>query len=682
MPTVSGRVVFDINRNENIGSVVGIANLPVVLQNTASLSRLTVLTDATGAYSFINVPAGAYRLVEAYGLAGGVPTPGDFSTAVTGPVPTAQTPPAGSVPSAPPGTTNIDCVTPNTLLITVAAADIPDQNIFNGPVAYTPLASVLDPCTVVFPLNLVTDASDGTFGAFSAGTAANTGTPTNPYPGISPDFTYVVPDPSKYTPIDGEFTIQNTMNDAMSNVIGAWWRISDHTTGNETGRMMVVNEEDPGDIIFRTAVTVNSNTTYLFSTWIMNLFRVGGFPGPQFAVRIIDQEQNPLYESSLGGEIPVNAVMPEWKEIGGVINSRDNTQLIIEFFSQGEATVGNDFVIDDIALRQVILPQFDLVKTESRQTAAVGDTVTYTVTLNNVCEQPLTNVVFHDFIPMGLEFVAGSVVINGVPTPIVNPLIGFSVPDITGGSVFQVSFQARVISVPPLNPAVNTSAIRYVYTPVPNGIEDAYSLTSNAVELLVESPFADADLSIQKTANKRTTILGDTVIFCVTVTNLGPAAAQNVLVSDPTPPGLAQLQYSADNGLTWYPWNGSHSLGLLSSGESAKLLIRGTVSVGAAPVITNTATVTSTTPDPNPSNNTARASVWLATCAPRCDRCCCRCGNQCCDPCRCKCRPSSNCGCRHTCNCVCRPECGCGCRPACACPRSPLQSPPSPAFTI
>ena len=79
----------------------------------------------------------------------------------------------------------------------------------------------LDPCCAVLSDNLATDADDGTFGGFPAGTAANTGTATNPYPAISPDFIYVEPDPSKYTPIDGELTIQNIMNNAMSNVIGA-----------------------------------------------------------------------------------------------------------------------------------------------------------------------------------------------------------------------------------------------------------------------------------------------------------------------------------------------------------------------------------------------------------------------------------------------------------------------------
>ena len=616
MPTVSGTVVFDINRNANLGgNVVALSNIPIVLQNTATHTRLIVLTNATGAYSFINVPPGTYRIVESYGLTGGVPSPGDFSTASIGPVVTAQTPPITAIPSPPIGATNVDCVTPNTIMITMVETAITGQNIFNGPVIYSPLDIVLDSCAVVFPSNLVTDAGSGTFGSFAAGIPANTGTPVNPYPGISPDFTYVVPNPSVYTPTDGEFTIQNTMNDAMSNVIGAWWRISDHTAGNETGRMMVVNEDDPGGIIFRTIVSVTPNTTYLFSTWILNLFRVAGFPGPQFAVRILDEEQNPLYEAALGAEIPVDLAMPEWKEIGSIVNSHENTQLIIEFFSLGEAAIGNDFAIDDIAFRQVSLPQFELVKEASQTTAKIGDIVTYTVSLHNVCQQPLTNVFFNDCLPAVLQFVPDSVFIDGVSYPFVNPLTGFSIPDIKGDSSIKISFDTQVVSVPPTNPAVNTASIQYAYTPIPDGIPEVYSLTSNEVPLFVQPLVTNADLMVQKKADRQVASIGDTVEFCVTVSNLSLSDAQDVFLLDPLPEGIGEMEYSIDNGCTWQVWNGIHAFGILAGCSKLTVLIRGTVIGRAGQAITNTVFITSTTPDPNLLNNRASARVHINRCA-------------------------------------------------------------------
>ncbi len=56
MATISGRVVFDRDRSATINAGdSGIANVPIVLQNTATDVRLVVLTDANGNYSFINV---------------------------------------------------------------------------------------------------------------------------------------------------------------------------------------------------------------------------------------------------------------------------------------------------------------------------------------------------------------------------------------------------------------------------------------------------------------------------------------------------------------------------------------------------------------------------------------------------------------------------------------------------
>ncbi|RRH26307.1 hypothetical protein, partial [Clostridioides difficile] len=84
-----------------------------------------------------------------FGTTGGVPTPGNFATAIVGPVPIAEMPPISSVTNPPIGSTNLDGTTPNTLLITVAGSDITNQNILNGPVIYTPIENILDSCVSV-----------------------------------------------------------------------------------------------------------------------------------------------------------------------------------------------------------------------------------------------------------------------------------------------------------------------------------------------------------------------------------------------------------------------------------------------------------------------------------------------------------------------------------------------------
>ncbi len=221
-----------------------------------------------------------------------------------------------------------------------------------------------------------------------------------------------MPNPATYTPDDGEYTVQNIMNNAFSNNLGAWWRIADHTIGTETGRMMVVNEFNPGSVFFRDTVVVQPNTNYLFSSWILNLFKVTGYANPALGVRILDENNNILYSATLGEQIPVNTNAPEWKEISTVINSGNNTNITVEFLSEGPAAIGNEYAIDDISLREIKVTEFIPLKTINTPVANVGEIVTYTVTLDNTCTSPLTDVFFSDIVPNALEFVLGSITIN------------------------------------------------------------------------------------------------------------------------------------------------------------------------------------------------------------------------------------------------------------------------------
>lgn len=615
MAAVSGRVIFDRDRSLSFSTGdSGIANIPVVLQNIATGERLTVLTDANGNYAFINVPAGNYRIVESFGAGGGVPTPGDFEDAVIGSIPEGVNPPISSVTNPPAGSTNLDSVTPDTLLVTVTEANLLNQNFYNGPVIYTPIEALIDQCAIISGENLITAADSGTFGSFPPGTPANTGAPVEPYPGVTPDFTYVLPNPEIFAPLGGEYTVQNIMNNSMSSEIGAWWRIADHTQGNETGRMMIVNGFNPGAIFFLDTVPVEPNTNYLFTSWILNLFKVTGYPDPELSVRILDEDGNILYSALLGTLIPPNVNAPEWRQIGTVINSQNNTSLTVEFLSEGPEVIGNDYAIDDISFNEIQIREFTPVKTVDSSVASIGETVEYTVTLTNTCSNPLTDVFFRDLVPAGLVFVPGSVTVNGTNFPAADPNTGFALPDIGEDQTATVTFSATAESVPIQNPALNSAEVSYSYTPVEGGIPIVFEVESNEVPVLITGTLAD--LSVVKTSSTGTVRQGQPLTYTITVNNGGPSAAENVVLTDNIPSGLMGAEYSTDGGISFQPWSGSLDLGTLENGESRTILIRGTVNSQATGVITNTASVSSSTPDPNPDNNTSTFTVGILT--PRC----------------------------------------------------------------
>lgn len=121
-----------------------------------------------------------------------------------------------------------------------------------------------------------------------------------------------------------------------------------------------------------------------------------------------------------------------------------------------------------------------------------------------------------------------------------------------------------------------------------------------------------ADLSLTKTALPPLVTAGELLTYTITVSNAGPSAAQDVLVRDDLPAALLGTEFSV-NGGPFAPWGSPYPARTLPSGASIVLTIRGTVSPSTpAGTLTNTASVSSSTPDPNPDNNTDRAVVDVA----------------------------------------------------------------------
>jgi uncharacterized repeat protein (TIGR01451 family) len=116
-----------------------------------------------------------------------------------------------------------------------------------------------------------------------------------------------------------------------------------------------------------------------------------------------------------------------------------------------------------------------------------------------------------------------------------------------------------------------------------------------------------ADLSITKVGNPSPIIAGRVITYTITVTNNGPSAAGAVTVTDAVPASVMNPQYSVNGGSTWSAWTGSLPVGSMAAGGTYSLLIRGTINpvLQKGDLVSNTATVTSPTPDPNPDNNTA-----------------------------------------------------------------------------
>ncbi len=318
-------------------------------------------------------------------------------------------------------------------------------------------------------------------------------------------------------------------------------------------------------------------------------------------MRVLDENGSILYSATLGQLIPVHTDVPEWKQIGSVIQSGSNTGLTVEFLSEGPESVGNDYAIDDIAFREIQVPQFIPIKSVDRTAANIGETVRFTVSLTNTCASPLTSVSFQDMPPDGLSFVPGSVLIHGSAAPDADPEIGFSVPDIAGGSTISISFDAKIDRMPSPNPALNVAEMSYAYTPVEGGIPAIFTVLSNQVPVLVG---AAADIAVIKTADSDVAEPGGLLTYTLTVTNAGPSPAEQIVLTDTLPAAVQSASFSTDGGATWNAWLSPYGIGHLPNGATRTIWIRGTVDSSATGAIENTAAVLSSTPDPNLANNT------------------------------------------------------------------------------
>ncbi|MBX3253853.1 MAG: DUF11 domain-containing protein [Chitinophagaceae bacterium] len=125
---------------------------------------------------------------------------------------------------------------------------------------------------------------------------------------------------------------------------------------------------------------------------------------------------------------------------------------------------------------------------------------------------------------------------------------------------------------------------------------------------------ASGDLQVTKTVDNNTAPAGTNVIFTITATNNGPSNAAGVTVADLLPSGYTYLSSSAAAGTSYNSTTGIWNIGALSTGAGRILTV--TAAVNPTGSYINTAEVSSTTADPDLSNNIDTAEVTPAVGTP------------------------------------------------------------------
>lgn len=259
-------------------------------------------------------------------------------------------------------------------------------------------------------------------------------------------------------------------------------------------------------------------------------------------------------------------------------------------------TSGDAYVVNANALQiNINAPVISLTKGSNVAGPIVGDTITYTVTVNNTGTASAASVVLSDTLPAGLTFVAGSVVVAGVSRPTFDIAAGIPLGSLSLNSSVTITYQARVTSVPPSPQNIANSAnAAFTFQSVAGGPIDSGVIPSNTVTLPVYSPV----LGMVKSANTANATVGDQITYTVQISNSGNIGAATTL-TDNIPAGS-----------TYVP--GSFTVnGTPAAGNPAAGIAIGTIAAGGSSTVQFSVIVNSLPSPPQLTDQATAAYTFL-----------------------------------------------------------------------
>ncbi|HEX4953101.1 MAG TPA: nuclease [Thermoanaerobaculia bacterium] len=254
-----------------------------------------------------------------------------------------------------------------------------------------------------------------------------------------------------------------------------------------------------------------------------------------------------------------------------------------------------------------------MTKTDGTDPVVAGTNLVYTITATNNGPAVAASASVSDTLPAGTTFV--SLASPGgwsCTTPAVGSggTVSCSNPAFAVGNAVFTLTVAVAPSVAAGTVLSNTATVTSTTPDPSSGNESATATTTVA---------ASADLSITKTDTPDPVTAGNNLTYTVTVTNAGPSFGTTVSMSDTLPAGTTFVSLSSPGGWSCTtPAVGSGgtvtcSIASFAPGSAVfTLVVTVQASVSHGTVLNNTATVSATSPDPNPGNGSATAQTTVS----------------------------------------------------------------------
>jgi uncharacterized repeat protein (TIGR01451 family) len=296
-------------------------------------------------------------------------------------------------------------------------------------------------------------------------------------------------------------------------------------------------------------------------------------------------------------------------DLGGIsVDPGDGSFWAANEFANTDATANWGTAVANFTISNP-LPSTDMAVTASGPSSVTaGTNATYTITITNNGPNAAQGVVLSDLLPTGSNFV--SMTQTAGTDAFTFGQSGGNVSETATGTIASGSSDtfSLVVAAPsslgngaPFNDTASVNATN----PDPNTANNTATVTGTVVN---NNPNADVAVSVSgpSTGNE-----GDTVTYNITVTNLGPAGATGVVLTDTLGSLLnyvsatsSQGTFSQSGGVVTFTIGSIASGGTVTATVTAQAIEDGSTS--------DATSVTSTSPDPNSANNSASVTTSFA----------------------------------------------------------------------
>ena len=244
-----------------------------------------------------------------------------------------------------------------------------------------------------------------------------------------------------------------------------------------------------------------------------------------------------------------------------------------------------------ISVNVTALADVAIGKTGSASVFAASNLV-YTISVTNFGPSPANFVVVTDTLPAGVTFVSASG--NGANN---SGVVSWTLGTLANGQVSNVTV---TVTAPASGSLTNVATVSS-----PTGDPNS---TNNVTLPVITTVTAVADIGIGKSASAVVSASSN-LVYTISVTNFGPSSASSVVVTDTLPAGVSFVSASGSglNNSGVVSW----SLGTLANGQVSNVTV--TVTAPASGSLTNVATVSSPTGDPNSTNNVTPPVITTVT---------------------------------------------------------------------